>query len=405
MRNYNNLPMSSPSPAGILILSRLLLALFSLLLLLTACGPPASGLSNVTASTDMIVPGSSGIGNPPGTVEVRYTLGSAGPVTARLEGPVSSELLSETQEAGDHILRFNGVITASESLDGYFIVRRAVPEGDYTIAIAAGGMSQSVRFQVGASDTEPPALGNIVVRPDTISPNSDAVDDVAEVTFRTNQTATLSLDLTAPDGTRTPAFAPLERGPGEQNIVVSGQDATGEILPDGTYTMTIRAQDEAGNRVEAQQPLRIEAGGEPAVAILKVDISPQQITLGSSISVSVTVKNVGDVPLRTQGPDPGYTYTTNDSYSSIEGNKWTDKAGLWRVGVDWDGNSGSGGPYRYPFRWGFGKTLMPGETVVTGGKIVILKQERKMWFFVGVLQEGIRIALDRLGRTAVNVDF
>ncbi len=48
---------------------------------------------------------------------------------------------------------------------------------------------------------------------------------------------------------------------------------------------------------------------------------------------------------------------------------------------------------------------MPGETVVTGGNIVILKQEREMWFYAGALQEGIRIALDRLGRTRVDVDF
>ena len=40
------------------------------------------------------------------------------------------------------------------------------------------------------------------------------------------------------------------------------------------------------------------------------------------------VKNTGDVPLRTQGPDPGYTYSTNDSYSSIEGGALTDKASV-----------------------------------------------------------------------------
>ena len=43
--------------------------------------------------------------------------------------------------------------------------------------------------------------------------------------------------------------------------------------------------------------------------------------------------------------------------------------------------------------------------MTTGGKITILKQERKMWFFAGVLQEGIRIVRDRLGITAVGVGF
>ena len=39
------------------------------------------------------------------------------------------------------------------------------------------------------------------------------------------------------------------------------------------------------------------------------------------------------------------------------------------------------------------------EQVTTGGKITVLKQEQKMWFYAGVLQEGIKIVLDRLGRT------
>ena len=48
---------------------------------------------------------------------------------------------------------------------------------------------------------------------------------------------------------------------------------------------------------------------------------------------------------------------------------------------------------------------MPGEEAVTGGTIRILKQERTMWFYGGVLQEGVRIVLDRLGRTQINVSF
>jgi hypothetical protein len=387
------------------------------LMLLVACDAGRAPLSITYPSPGEvveIVPGSSGIGKPQGAIEIRYTLGREGPVTATLQGPTDAVLLSESQKAGEHILRFNGVIAASakevyaspnDPTSIYRVVRRVVSGGDYTLTIATGDTQQSVALKVSGPDTQPPVLDHLVLHPDTISPNSDAVDDVGEVTFRTDQTATLLVELSAPNGASMEMLAATKRGPGEQNAVISGQTTLGEVLPDGIYTVTVRAQDMVGNMVEAARPLKIESGGEPEIAITRVDVSPQQIILGQAISVSITVKNIGNVPLRTQGPDPGYTYSTNDTYSSIEGNKWTDKAGLWRVGVDWDGNSGGGGAYRYPFRWGLGKTLMPGEEVTTGGKIVILKQERKMWFYAGVLQEGIRIVLDRLGRTPIGIDF
>jgi hypothetical protein len=379
----------------------------ALVMLLGACGGSGSELSNVTASTDSIIPGSTGIGKPAGAIEVHYTLGSSQQVTAVLGGPVQATIFNSqgAQAAGAHLLRFNGVVETKESADGYQVVRRTVPAGDYTITIQAGGAQQSVSFKVGQSLQEAPAIVNVTLYPDTISPNQDAVDDVSQVTFRTTQTSTVRVDLFDAAGDRTAVLAPVKKGPGEQSAVISGQNEVGDALSDGVYTATIQATDLAGNRVAASRPNTLEAGGQPDIEILSVDFTPQQIIAGNEISVTIKVKNTGKVPLRTQGPDPGYMYTTNDTYASIEGNKWTDKAGLWRVGVDWDGNSGGGGAYRYPFRWGFGKTLMPGEEVVTGGKIRILKQERTMWFFAGVLQEGVRIVLDRLGRTRIGVDF
>jgi hypothetical protein len=384
-----------------------LFSLFGLTLiaLLAACDSSGAALSNLSASTNNIVPGSTGIGKPEGVVEVHYTLGSKESVTAMLDGPMTSTLFTGEQDAGDHLLRFDGIVNTSEPSGDAVVVRKVVPAGDYKIVVEAGGMQQSANFSVSPSKQDAPTIQNFVVQPDTISPNGDAVDDVAEATFRTDQTATLQLDLYDEAGTRTPILAPIQKGPGEQNVVINGQDQLGSVLPDGAYTATIRATDSVGNSIQASKPITIEAGGQPDVAILSVDFTPMEIIVGDEISVTIKVKNTGKVPLRTQGPDPGYTYTTNDTYASIDNNQWTDKAGLWRVGVDWDGNSGGGGAYRYPFRWGFGHTLQPGETVVTGGKIRILKQERTMWFYAGLLQEGVRIVLDRLGRTPIHVSF
>ncbi len=378
--------------------------LLTIALLLVGCNSSGELLSNVRASTDSIVPGSVGIGKPPNVVQLSYTLGSQNDVSIILDGPRKATLFTGTQKAGNHILRFNGTTASVDDQGEYEIVRSVVPPGAYTITLTVGGSTRSVPFSVAAVDTRIPSLANLTLYPETISPNQDAIDDVAELTFRTDMTATLSANLYDINGNKTPIFPPTREEPGEQRIIIEGKDTIGDPLPDGVYTATVRADDSLGNRVEASKVITIEAGGAPVIEILSVDITPKQIIVGGEISVTIRVKNTGNVPLRTQGPDPGFTYTTNDSYSSIDGGKWVDKAGLWRAGVDWDGNSG-GGPSRYPFRWGFGHTLQPGEEAITGGKIQILKQERTMWFYTGVLQEGVRIVLDRLARTAISVDF
>src|SRR6185437_8268103 len=95
--------------------SKLRIAFWPVLLLLLLAGCSASGdtISNVRASSDTLVPGSSGIGKPAGSIQVSYTLGRDGDVTATLDGPVKAVLLSDVQKAGDHSVRFNGTIEQS----------------------------------------------------------------------------------------------------------------------------------------------------------------------------------------------------------------------------------------------------------------------------------------------------
>src|SRR5687768_4060407 len=99
-------------------------------------GHPLSRAPNV------IVPGSKGIGNPPGAIQIGYDLAEQAVVTAKLEGPVSATILSTEQAAGSHVLRFNGVITESKIMDGYTLVQRVVPDGDYTIEVSGKGLDR-----------------------------------------------------------------------------------------------------------------------------------------------------------------------------------------------------------------------------------------------------------------------
>ena len=413
MRNTGT-PGVIEKTAGVLRVACCVLAL-GVLLGLAACGNDAQAvLSNVSLSGDTLHLGTR---RPAVPLELRYALGRPARVRITVSAaaaPAGQVPLHPPVEraAGSYYLRMDGTVPVTGTVPGPAPTQvvRVLRDGQYTLLLEAAPLDGSAPvtwtqpFTLTGAPAEPPVLENVQAHPDTISPNSDAIDDVASITFRTAQTSTTSVTVLDPAGQRVPVLAPTALPAGEHNYPFGGADLFGQVLPDGPYTATVRTADLAGNAVEARVPLTIAGGGTPSLAVLAADFIPRAVMYGSTITVRVTVQNTGKVPLRTQGPDPGYTYTTNDVYSSIEGGQYDNKAGLWRVGVDWDGNAG-GGPLRYPFRWGFGRTLAPGETVTVEGHITILKYERRMWFFTGVLQEGVRIVRDRLAPTLILVSF
>ena len=164
------------------------------------------------------------------------------------------------------------------------------------------------------------------------------------------------------------------------------------------------ARDKEGNVTTAKTSIQVAAGGIPRAKILRADFAPRQILLGGEVQVRMRIKNVGDTILRTQGPDPGYTYPSYESFGSIQGGAFIDRAGLWRAGVDWAGAPISGGA-RYPYRWGFGHDLSPNEEVEISGAILVKHQITKMFFFAGIIQEGVRIQDDGVGRALIEVSF
>src|SRR5688500_8839044 len=290
-------------------LASLLVTLLISVLALAACDAGGSTIRIISPTgTVEIVPGSRGIGNPAGAVDIRYVLGGRADVHASLEGPVNAPLFEGEQSAGQHVLRFNGVIEGVTKEPGG-AVRSVVPDGNYKIVLSAAGSSEEVEVTVRDSDVERPSIESLVLQPSAISPNSDAVDDVAELTFRTDQTSTLSVDLTAADGVVTRVLAPDERAGGEQNVVVNGQTPAGEVLPDGTYTITVRAQDRAGNRVEAYRPFVIEGAGEPQIVVMRVQIGPGHIILGKSLQGTNTVYTTGNGPPCTHCPETSNSIT------------------------------------------------------------------------------------------------
>lgn len=398
---------------------RILTGLLLLALVLPSCGT-STLLANVGPSALELRP--SGRGE---SVKISYTIGKPARVSVLLQDAAGTRYTLRADEPrlpspDPYTLIFNGTAPTNDPV----LKRRALPSGSYTYtvrAVADDGETAEAQGAITISgvDAPPPLIENLVIFPDSISPNADGVSDVAEITYQLPVSATVDISFTGPDGRSIYQFVAADRaGPTPQRHVWNGKTVDNALLPDGVYTMTIRAQDLFGNLAERQQPVTISGGGQPEVKITFTDIAPEAVMKGEVITVTMRVKNVGKVPVRTYGPASGYQYSTDEVFSSIAGGAYVAKpGGFWRVGVDWDANSG-GAAKRYPYRWaisprppaewriaGQEDVLLPGEEAEVVGRIRVDQPETKMSFYVGLIQDGVGFFQDRTGRTIIKVGF
>ncbi len=419
---------TQPAISGGIIFSALLAACFwrsicllGILLFLSACaGGPL--LSDVQADSDTLHP--SGAGE---TLDISYRIGRDALVSVWIEDTDGQQYILRQDEPRSMMdqpyqLPFDGTVTVG---DDPVVQRRLLPSGRYTVVVQAHETANprnrtESRMEIALvdSDVPMPAIENLVVSPQTISPNADAIDDVTEITYTLPATATVDIDITGPEGQSIAFITRQEEGPMLQQHVWDGKRPDDAPLPSGVYTYTVRARDLYGNVVQRQGQIILESVGQPEATILDARIVPERLMLGGTLTVTMRVKNTGNVPIRTYGPPDGYTYTTDDVFSSVENGRYAARAGgFWRIGLDWDANSG-GGAKRYPFRWALSERppeqwavpgeedwLLPGEEVEIVGQVVILQRETKMSFYVGLIQDGVGFRQDRTGRTIVEVGF
>jgi hypothetical protein len=393
------------------------LLLAALLLLAGCAGGPLLG--EVTASATSFAPTEAGR-----PLTLSYTVGRAATVDIYvLDGAGTRYDLRSAQPrpANDapYVLRFDGTVPTDDPV----LLRRLLPPGEYTVVVAAqanDGQREQRELPLTITGGAPPLpdIANLAIAPEAISPNADAIDDVAEFTYRLPVSATVDINVTAPSGEVIPVVTREEEGPYEQRHVWNGKRPNGALLPAGVYTYTVRAEDLLGNVAQRQGQISLVNVGQPEARIVSAYIAPQQVMLGEVVTVTVRVRNTGTVPIRTYGPASGYEYTTDEVYSSVEEGRYTAQAGgFWRVGMDWDANSG-GGPRRYPFRWALSQRppeewtvpgvedfLMPGEEVEIVGRVRVLQRETRMGFYVGLIQDGVGFFQDRTARTIVEVGF
>ncbi|MBI5301167.1 MAG: DUF362 domain-containing protein [Chloroflexi bacterium] len=133
----------------------------------------------------------------------------------------------------------------------------------------------------------------------------------------------------------------------------------------------------------------------PTPTISQVRFTPSTVVGGDSLNVSITVNNLSDDTLATQGPNPGFEYTERDTFFT---RGYPDVPGAFRVAVDFDGRTG----VDHPYRWGFSTPLAPGETRTITGAIRLTTPQTKT-FWAGLVQERTAWRQDRQGAQAITV--
>lgn len=384
-----------------------------ILVLLPGCGQREL-LSNVSASSRLIQPNGDGIND---TLTINYTIGRPATLTAYVEDARGERYtlrdnVPRVPSREPYTLVFDGTVAGKTPE----VRQQVLPDGAYTWRLEARAQdtgeiqTASGSFEVRDASAELPTIEDLQVTP-RFSPNEDAVDDVAYFTYRLPVSATVSINIADASGNVIPFITDLPEGPYAQSHIWNGRQPNGALVSAGTYTYTITARDEVGNIVERSGQIEVENPGRAVAAITFVHIAPVEVAIGNAITVTARVKNIGDVPIRTQGPPSGHQYTTNVSFSSIEEQRWAEKGGgFWRLGLDW------GGGRAYPFRWalsdkpmdqwtvpGAYDTLEPGEEVEVTGSVIIEQREDRMEFFAGLVHEGVGYPVNNVGRTLVCV--
>lgn len=338
---------------------------------------------------------------------IRYAIGTTARLSVYLEDAAGRRYVLRDdvlRPPGSYLLSLEATYAPRNA---GLVRRRVLPAGVYTLVMVArdergASVERRAVVRVVRADTVPPGLRDVTVSPATISPYDPQYPAEATISYALDEPAAVTLSLLWPPGQRTILASSAWREPGQHAERWDGMVGH-RWLPEGVYALELAARDRAGNVVAAPATVRLTGTVPPDARITAVRVRPQQLRDGEPLRVEITVRNVGAVTLRTQGPPPGFTYASSETFASIEGGRFASRHNAWRVGIDWD-RGPEAESARYPFRWGFGRDLAPGEETTVVGFVRLHEPPGVLHVHAALIREGARYHLSRVGTQAVAIE-
>ena len=349
-------------------------AMLGMALILTACGEKPL-LSEVSFSIDLITPNAD---HDADVLRVKYNLSRSAAVSIYFEGQDGTRYYFR-----DHVhhgpsveepyqVYFAGVVDGyvlpGEEFEGFTVEKRVLQDGVYRWVLEATdaeGVTERATgtLTVADADTALPELRGFSVYPSVFTPNRDGIGDRVTINVDLKKDVDeLTVYLEGDEGDSEDRvryhvewkekLTPFnEAGPHEFDYD-AGVDHGADPPPDGTYTVTMRAQDAVGQWTVATGMLTIENGGVPRAYILNGEVEwpgdgPEvSIPLNSTLYFTLTIENDGIVPIRTSGPPPGTIYDSDQNYATL--GEYV-QSGVFRVGIHCETS-----PIDHPWRWAVG---------------------------------------------------
>ena len=204
-----------------------------------------------------------------------------------------------------------------------------------------------------------------------------------------------SVAAPTPTPVRVPVAAPQTR---TVTLAVEPEAAERLALAEAHGNLIYVVRPSAERNQSAVLPADLSTLSSPIQAaqaqIIATEISPTNVKVGDTLTVNITVKNISDKPLQTQGPQPGYTYVQGQTYYSQQ---FASEPGKWRVGIGSAGLDSTDLPYR----WGLGGDLAPGASTTVTGQIKITSDFQPTNFWASVVNEPSTMVQTGVGMTLI----